>query len=49
MKFFEKFLGSQNNQLNIENCMTNRATIVARQKNIGMKRSNGLVKLTGFL
>ena len=49
MKFFEKFLGSQNNQLNIENCMTNRAIQVARQKNFVMKRLNGFVKLTGFL
>ena len=32
MKFLEIFLESQNNQLNIENCMTNRATQVAHQK-----------------
>ena len=32
IKFIEKILESQNNQLNIENCMTNRATKVARQK-----------------
>lgn len=32
LKFLKKFLASRNNQLNIENCMTNRATKVARQK-----------------